>query len=73
MIEIKMTDMCANCPNADQKEAVSWTTRPVTQTAETEVKSAVSKEAQCPFAVEKGSIRSRVPTRMTARKPQMMI
>ena len=52
---------------------MSRTTRPVTHTAEVDVKSASQKEAPCPSRVETGSMSSRLPSRMAAAKPRMMI
>ena len=60
-------------PKKLQYEAVSTTTRPVTQTLVAAVKSAVSKGHHSPDAVENGSISSMVPSMMTARNVSMMI
>jgi len=46
---------------------VPWTTRPVTQTAEVEVKRASTREIWPDFVL-KGKRRSRVPTKMVTMK-----
>ena len=61
------------CPNRVQYRAVSCRTRPVTQEAEVAVKRAVSSPAPRPSRVAKGSISSRVPSNIMARKLRGMI
>jgi uncharacterized membrane protein len=56
------------CPSPDQCVPVSTTVNPVTQTAETAVKSAVSQGVCTPGACDKGNINSAVPVAMSARK-----
>lgn len=55
-------------PKPLQYVPVSTTTRPVTQTAEVEVKSAVTKSAEEPFSLATGSISRTVPSRITVPK-----
>ena len=62
-----------SCPKGDQYRAVSWTTRPVTHVAEVAVNRASKKEAPPGAREAKGSMRSRVPARISRRKPRMMI
>lgn len=47
--------------------AVSWTTRPVTQVAEVDVKRASTKDIWPDFVL-KGRIRSRAPAKMAIKK-----
>ena len=61
-----------SCPKPDQQLAVSRTTSPVTQVAEVAVNSASEKEAPPRAFVEKGSISSAVPSRISSRKPRMI-
>ena len=68
-IRTKMTA----CPNFDQYVAVSLTTRPVTQTAEVEVKRASSIDAPMPDAVDTGRVSKKAPVRITAINPAIMI
>ena len=60
------------CPKPDQWVAVSTTTRPVTQTAETEVNRDVKKGVARPSAAEIGRQSSRPPRRITPAKPRMI-
>ena len=60
------------CPKADQYEAVSLTTSPVTHTAEVDVNNASEKEVILPSLEETGSIRSSAPIRITAIKPSII-
>jgi hypothetical protein len=60
-------------PKSDQYAAVSLTIRPVTQTADVAVKKASSNDVQQRALDETGSISRNVPSRITARKPIMMI
>jgi hypothetical protein len=55
------------CPKSVKRVAVSATTSPVTQMAEVDVKRASIKERR-PETLQKGSIRSKVPTRMAPAK-----
>ena len=60
------------CPKPDQYVAVSTSTRPVTQEALTEVKSAVTKPVASPLRDETGSMSNIVPAAMTVKKPRAM-
>jgi len=60
------------CPNRDQYVAVSFTTSPVTQVAETAVNIASGNEVTHRCLDEIGSIRSSVPTRIRQKKLIMM-
>jgi hypothetical protein len=60
-------------PKRDQYRKVSWTTSPVTQIAEVEVKSASEKGVTTPAAEEIGSMSKKAPRRITARKLPIMI
>ena len=53
--------------------AVSTTMRPVTQTAEVEVKRAFMMESPFPVLVAKGSMSRMVPTTITAKKLKRMV
>ena len=61
------------CPNSDQYNAVSCTTRPVTHTAEVAVNSASAKLALPGPRLAKGSVRSAAPSKITVANPAMMI
>ena len=61
------------CPNSDQYVAVSFTTSPVTQTAETAVKEASLKCVTWPVLEEIGNINNRDPTSTTAINPIKII
>ena len=67
-ISIRMTA----CPNRDQYVAVSFTTSPVTQVAETAVNIASGNEVTHRCLDEIGSIRSNEPTRIRQKKLIMM-
>ena len=56
-----------NCPKTVQWDAVSATTRPVTQVALVAVNNAVKKSVFSPAVVDAGSIKSVVPTTMTSK------
>lgn len=58
-----------NCPNRLKWVAVSVTTNPVTQVAETEVKPAVSGSVNDPSAEEIGRISNRVPKQIISKNP----
>ena len=73
MPPIWMRSMITSCPKGDQVVAVSCSTRPVTQTAEVEVNSASRNGIAWPFRVETGSISSSAPSRITPRKPRIII
>ena len=60
---IWMSSSTMACPKPDQYVAVSTRTRPVTQEALTEVKSAVTKPVASPLRDEAGSMSSIVPPR----------
>ena len=51
---------------------MSWGTSPVTHTAEVDVKRASRKDAPCPSLVARGSVRQRLPRRITSIKPKMI-
>ena len=61
------------CPNTDQWVAVSYTIRPVTQTAEVEVNRQSRKGVTVPALLEMGSISTTAPARITSAKPDRMI
>ena len=73
MPPIWMSSSITACPKTDQWVAVSYTTSPVTQTAEVEVNRQSRNGVLIPAAAETGSISSSAPTRMTIRKPKRMI
>lgn len=60
-------------PNAEKYTAVSWTTSPVTHTADVEVKRASMNGVTEPSRDDTGSISSAAPVSMTSAKPRMMI
>ena len=62
-----------NCPNIDQYVAVSFTTSPVTHTAEVEVNIASRKGVIFPLADDMGSIRSIAPKIIAPANPKMII
>ena len=62
-----MSAMITVCPNGDQYVAVSTVVRPVTHTAETVVKAAVSTGGRVGPGVEYGSESRTVPTTIAAR------
>ena len=70
---IWMRQRITTCPNMVQPVAVSTTTSPVTQTADVEVNSASINGVQPPAFDAKGSASRSVPSKMTAKKPRMMI
>ena len=61
------------CPAADQVRAVSFMTRPVTQTADAAVNSASENEDDVPLCEQTGSISRMAPARITPINPRMMI
>ena len=63
---MRIPNMITICPNKDQQEAVLTTVRPVTQTAEVEVKTASTRGAGLPVVVAIGNESSSVMTRMIA-------
>ena len=68
-MRIKMTI----CPKSVQCEAVSCTTRPVTQVADVEVKRQSKKSAQPSWWLAKGSHSRTAPVKITARNPADMV
>ena len=60
-------------PKKDQCVAVSCTIKPVTQTAEVDVKSVWLNGVTLPSDAEMGSINSNAPKRITPKKPIKMI
>src|SRR5688500_11627840 len=63
-----MSRRTTHCPKTVQSAPVSTITRPVTQTAEVEVKRAVSTGARPGATDAAGMDRSRVPTRLVMTK-----
>ena len=59
-------------PKRFQVVAVSTTTRPVTQTADVEVKKAFKNPTLLPDFVARGVVKSRAPIIITAKKPKVM-
>ena len=70
---IWISTMMTVFPNADQYVAVSCSTSPVTQEAETAVNSVVISGARVPSAVAIGRLKSSVPSPIRIRNPRAMI
>ena len=68
-----MSNKITTCPKAVNVSAVGATIRPVTQVAEVAVKSASMNLRSTPSLVEKGSIKSKEPTRIIIAKPNKSI
>jgi hypothetical protein len=70
---IWISSRITTCPKQLQYVAVSWTISPVTQVADVAVNNA-SRNGALPGSLDaKGSIKSSVPTNITAKKPNIMI
>ena len=61
------------CPKYDQYEAVSYTTRPVTQTADVDVNNAFPNGVTIPAFDETGHINNNAPMTITPANPSIMI
>ena len=61
------------CPNGVHVVAVSLTTNPVTHTAEVAVNKQSQKPTDPSAQLEKGSMSSKAPARIKAKKPAVMI
>ena len=68
-ISIKITV----CPKYDQYVAVSYTTSPVTHTADVAVNKAFPKEVTSPVCDEIGNINNIVPNKITPTNPNVII
>ena len=70
---IWMRTMMTTCPKREKVTPVFTTVRPVTQTAEVAVNRASTKPRLSLSFVATGRVRSKAPSRTTAKKPMVRI